>query len=756
MIDVKKDGPVFHLKAGGCSYVVSVLADRYLAHAYWGGELKSPDVTQLLTLGSRPYSVTVNLEEELAKDYNKVWGLPEGSLTDRRQQTAQASFSPERLPQEYPIAGMGDLREPAVQIRYADGSATGRLEYKDYRIIEGVPGPDGLPYVSSPPQECRTLQIKLEDTAAGLSVYLHYLPLPDLPVILRWTRVGNDSDSAVEIDQIASASLDLPAGDTDYISLNGAWGRERHIHRAPVGPGVQQVESRGGASSHQHSPFIAITDRETTETDGRVWASSLIYGGNHRHFIEQDQFGSLRLQSGINPGGFTWTLGAGESFDTPAAVLAYSDTGIGGISDAYHPFVRQYLFQKNWRDKDRPIVVNTWEAHYFDVNSKNVVEMATLGSEIGAELLVVDDGWFENRRDDRRALGDWFPDRVKFPGGLGETVKKVRDTGMEFGLWVEPEMVNLESKLFERHPDWALLAPGREPLLTRNQLILNLALPEVVEYLLDLFSGIFSSAPIAYVKWDMNRYMVESDSPAVPHKYILGLYQLWSSLTEHFPHILFEGCAGGGGRFDFGSLAYMPQFWTSDQTDAVERQSIQFGTSLLFPPETMGAHVSAVPNHQVGRSVPAETRGLTALAFNFGFELNLVAESRNDMATYACFSELYKEHRALFRTGRFVRLLPEQHSLIGNKWNDRRPGSYAWSIISTDRSRAIIFYFQTLAVPNDDGRWLRLRDLDEEASYRDRDRELDFHGSFLINRGLWLPPSTGDYRSAYWILEKTE
>ncbi|MBI9104006.1 MAG: alpha-galactosidase [Spirochaetales bacterium] len=754
MIQIENNGSVFHLKAGGSSYVITVFAERYLIHGYWGEAIQHADPHQLLTLGARPYTVTEPLSAETATAFQKQWVSSGKVLTDRPQQEPELSYSPERLPLEYPVAGMGDLREAALRIRFADGSTTGALEYQKYELLDRTPGPEGLPYITDLPEESETLRIDMVDKVSGVNVSLYYLPINHLSIILRWARISNDSNEIMEIDQAASASMDLPRFEADMLSLNGSWAKERHFHRRPVSPGVQLVESRGGASSHQHSPFIALAERDVTEQWGTIRAVSILYSGNHRHLAEQDQYGAIRIQCGINPNGFRYKLSPGESFDTPAAALAFSNSGISGISDAYHGFVRTCLLPTQWRDRDRPILVNTWEAQYFDVNVENVIALAKEGKKIGGEVLVLDDGWFVNRSDDKRALGDWIPDPKKFPGGLLETVNRVRELGMEFGLWVEPEMVNPESKLFQRHPDWILSAPGRTPVMARNQLVLNLGKEEVVDYLLDVFSGIFSSAPISYVKWDMNRYMIETGSPEDPHRYMLGLYRLWSTLVQWFPTILFEGCAGGGGRFDFGSLAFMPQFWTSDQTDALERQGIQFGTSLLFPPETMGAHVSAVPNHQVGRITPAETRGLTALCFNFGYELDLLKESEADKATYSRLSALYKQYRPLFRTGRFIRLLPEQHHFSDLSSGRARHNSYAWAIISQNKKKAMVFFFQALADANDDGRWLKIVGLEEEASYRDIEKKTTFESAFLASRGLWIPPARGDYRSTYWILEK--
>jgi len=751
VIQTNDHGPTFNLVAENTSYVMSVVGGVHLCHAYWGPRIDRPDPEQLILLDSRSNMVSEEIDPDLAGRHHRFWRAPKESLSDRRQKPPDNRLAPDRLAREYPFEGGGDHREPGLRVRHADGSTTSRLIYAGYEILDGAAGPEGLPYVSDPPEECRTLRIDLDDPVSGLQVSLHYLPLPSLPVILRWARIRNRSTVAVEILRAASMSLDLPAMNADVITLDGAWIRERIAHRRPLRPGVQSVESRGGASGHQHAPFIAVADGEAGEETGGVWSTSLIYSGNHRHLVETDQFGGIRLQSGINPSGFAWNLPPGEAFDTPAAVLVHSSSGFTGLSDAHHRFVRRWLFRKDWRDRDRPVVLNTWEAHYFDVDADRVAGLARRGAEIGAEVLVLDDGWFDGRIDDTKALGDWTPDPGKFPDGLAKAAEEVRRAGLEFGLWVEPEMVSPRSRLFDRHPDWVIGAPGRDPVLARNQLVLDLGRPEVVDHLLETLSTLLSSAAVSYVKWDMNRNIVETPGPEAMHRYMLGLYRLWRTLVRRFPKVLFEGCAGGGGRFDFGSLAFMPQFWTSDQTDALERQRIQFGSSLLFPPESMGAHVSAVPNHQVGRSTPPETRGLTALAFNFGFELDPSKASDEDRRVFARLSELYKAKRSLFRSGRFLRFLPRR----GPSFDEGRPEHHAWAVIGPEGRELMVFYFAALAQPNDHGFHLRLRGLDAGARYRDEERNVEFDGAVLMARGLWLPPAEGDYRSAYWILTKS-
>ena len=646
------------------------------------------------------------------------------------------------------------LGHPAYAAEASGGNRAGRLEYRSYRVADGLSGPDGLPYASDLSEPCQTLEIDLTDPRTGVVVTLSYTPLPDMPVLLRWARITNGGTATIELNSLCSASVDLARADLDLLTLDGAWAREHHIHRRPLSPGMQRIESRGGASGHRHAPFLALLEHGASEETGMVWAASLLYSGNHLHLAEVDEYHRTRLQSGANPFAFSHVLKCGGSIDTPATALVFSSSGLTGMSDACHRFVREALLPRRWRHTDRPIILNTWEAHYFDVNSEKVVNLAKRGAEIGAELLVLDDGWFVGRTDDTRALGDWQPDPDKFPGGLAPVANAVIKAGLRFGIWVEPEMVSPDSDLYRAHPEWALQIPGYASSLARNQLVLDLSRSDVVEYLLQSMTNLLQSAPISYVKWDMNRPMSEAGSAgtdpelqgSVMHRYMLGLYRLLADLTSRFPDVLFEGCAGGGGRFDFGMLAFMPQIWTSDQTDAVERQPIQYGSSLLFPPETMGAHVSAVPNHLVGRVTPAVTRGLTALGFNFGYELDLSNEPAENLELFSELSALYKKHRSLFREGRFLRLLPDASDA----------GRIAWAIVSQDRGQAVVFFFQTLAEANSDGGYLRVRGLDEDARYLDVERGIQFDAVFLRDRGLWLPPARGDYRSAYWVLQRMD
>ncbi|SIQ57127.1 alpha-galactosidase [Alkalispirochaeta americana] len=735
--DGDRRGPIFSLRCGRpvqggrqIRYELEVVDGTWVSSRHWGP----------FEAGDRPLPGRA--------DY----------MTTLPWRSGQGIFSPDLLPREYPSWGTGELRAPAWMVRRHDGTRAGSLEYRGYGIhrepreVDAL-RPRGLPWVKH--RNMEVLRVDCADPAGGVEVSLFYGVVGDIPILLRWVRVTNSGSTPVELEQVASASVDLPAEPLEMITLNGAWARERSFHRRPLGPGVQLVESRGGSSGHHHAPFVAVAEPGCCEDHGTLWGLSLVYSGNHRHQVEVDQYGQVRLQAGINPLGFAWHLKPGESFDAPLCVLGCSDQGFNGLSEALHRFVREALLPVPWRDRDRPIVANTWEAHYFDVNGEKVADLAREAARVGAEVLVLDDGWFRGRHDDTSSLGDWTPDGEKFPRGLRPVAEAVHLQGLRFGLWMEPEMVSPRSDLFRDHPEWVLGIAGRDPTLARNQLVLDLANPEVVEYLTGVIRQVLASAPIDYLKWDMNRPMSEAASPSLPadaqgevmHRYILGLYRILEAITEEFPDLLIEGCAGGGGRFDYGMLAWTPQFWTSDQTDAIQRLEIQRGTSMLFPPETMGAHVSAVPNHQVGRVTPASLRALTALAFNYGYELDLARETEADRLVYRRFSELYRRNRGFFRRARFVRLKQG-----GNDW--------AWAAIAPDRQRALVFYVQVLAGANPGTGRLLVPGLEEYTDYRvsllTNERcqaaPVTLSGAALQGRGLDLPPARGDYEGTLWEL----
>ena len=619
---------------------------------------------------------------------------------------------------EYPTEGIGDYRVPAIAVELANGSSALSLAYVRYRIIAGKPPIPGLPstYVESD-GEADTLEVTLADPTAGVEVDLHYSVFAGRPVIARSAVIRNTGAGPIELRCAMSASLDLPDADWDLMQLSGTWARERAVVERRLAPGRVSIGSLRGASGHEHNPFLALKRPSTTEDRGEVIGLSLVYSGNFLAEAEVDPYGTARVRLGINPEGFSWRLEPGAAFATPEVVLGWSAEGLGGLSDAYHGLYRERLARGTWRDRPRPVLLNSWEGAYFDFDEERLVAMASSARELGVELFVLDDGWFGSRDDDTTSLGDWFVDLRKLPNGLDGLARRIDDLDMGFGLWIEPEMVSEQSRLFAEHPDWAIGIPGRHRTASRNQYVLDMSRPEIVDYLFAELSKVLAGAPVSYVKWDMNRNVTEPYGLALPadrqgeffHRYIVGVYALYERLTAAFPNILFESCAGGGGRFDPGMLAWAPQGWTSDDTDAVERLRIQWATSMVYPLSSMGAHVSAVPNHQIGRITPLATRAAVAFFGVLGYELDpttLSADERRQVSQQIAF---YVERRELFQRGRFVRL----RSPFDGDGNET-----AWMVVSEDRSRAVVGHYRVLNRPVPGPDRLRLRGLDPSLRYR--------------------------------------
>lgn len=607
-----KDG-IFHLYNKNISYLLQIVHGKYLAHLYWGKRVQIHQPTSILLFKGRTFSPTT--------------------------EAGELQFSLDTLPQEYPAYGNGDFRSPAYQIRSADGSTITEFVYDSFEIFQGKRPLNGLPaaYVEDK-SEAETLVVTMVDSMLGIGIDLHYTIFHDLDVITRSVSYENLGSEAVEIQKCMSASIDFHQANWDWLQLSGTWARERHIDRIPVHPGIQMISSARGASSHQHNPFIAILSKDTTEEFGDVYGLSLVYSGNFQAYIETGSYHTARVSIGLNSFDFAWLLKSGETFQTPEALMVYSSEGLGGMSRTFHKLLRTRVCRGVYRDKTRPILINNWEATYFNFNEKRLKNIADAGKELGIELFVLDDGWFGHRNNAKSSLGDWDVDTKKLPNGLDGLADYICKRGMKFGLWVEPEMVSPDSDLYRKHPDWCIHVPGRNRTLSRNQLILDLSREDVVDFLIETLTKVLNSAKISYVKWDMNRNMTEIGSAKLPperqketaHRYMLGLYRILETLIDRFPDILFESCSGGGGRFDPGMLYYMSQTWTSDDTDAVERLKIQYGTSMVYPAITMGAHVSDVPNHQVGRTTPLLMRCHVAMAANLGFELNIDKMSSDD------------------------------------------------------------------------------------------------------------------------------
>ncbi len=644
------------------------------------------------------------------------------------------------LPLEYPTAMSPDYRTPAFEAETSNGVNTFEFKYIFHEILNEKPKLEGMPAVySEKGDQVQTLKIVLVDDYSGIEINLFYTVFESFSAICRHTEIRNIGRKNITIKNVQSASLDFPLGEYDYIHLSGAWAREKHLVRDNVSVGSHGFESRQGASSNTENPFMLFGSKGMNENYGDVYGISLIYSGNHKFNIESVTEVVPRVQAGINPFMFSWKLKAGESFTTPEAVIAYSDKGISEVSKTFHKLYRTRLCRGKYRDVSRPILVNNWEGTYFNFNREKLLGIADVAAEVGIELFVLDDGWFGKRDNDKCSLGDWFVNEQKLGGSLKSFADDINRKGLAFGLWFEPEMVSPDSDLYRAHPDWAVQIPSKKPFLSRSQLILDFTKPEVRDYIVKVISDVLSSAHIDYVKWDKNRYLTEPYSTSLAsskqgefmHRYILGLYDVMERITSAFPNILFESCSGGGARNDPAMLYYMPQTWISDNTDAVERQFIQYGASLVYPVSSWGAHVSAVPNHQTGRITSLSMRGTVAQNGAFGYELDLTHLSQEEKIEIAEQIKSYKKNRNLVCNGDYYRLLSPYETDYS-----------AWMYVSSDRSSALVYFAVAKIMPNPMPFLLKLKGLDENKTYRVND--IKYTGRTLMNYGLYVDVSKTD------------
>ena len=728
IINYNENLKTFHLKTKNTSYILKILETGHISHLYWGRKLKADNLE---------YFVRRRCFGSFCADTDNISG-----------------FQLELIPQECPTFGATDLRSPSLEFQYEDGTSATDLRYKSHRIYEGKQRLSGLPAVyAESEEEATSLEITLVDSLKNLEVVLTYNVFEDFDAITRSLKIVNNSGEKINIERVLSANVDFTTDEFDFIQLSGSWGRERHILRNPLRSGSQAIESRRGASSHAQNPFMALCSKDANEEYGDVYGFSLVYSGNFLANVEVDMYRNARAQIGINPFDFKWLLESKEEFQAPEVVLVYSSKGLNGMSQIYHNLYRKRLCRGNYRDKVRPILINNWEATYFDFNEVKIKEIAKEASKLGMELFVLDDGWFGNRNDDKSSLGDWFVNEGKLKGGLSKLAKDINNMGLKFGLWFEPEMISPISKLYEKHPNWCIHIPGRTRSQARSQLILDLSRKEVCDYIIESVSKILESANISYVKWDMNRNMTEVGSLELTserqretaHRYILGLYRVMEEITSRFPNVLFESCSGGGGRFDPGMLYYMPQTWTSDDTDAIERLKIQFGTSMVYPPISMGCHVSAVPNHQANRTTPLETRGVSAMAGNFGYELDITKLSEEEKEELKEQISLYKEIRETVQFGTLYRLKSPFNS-----------NEVAWMMISEDKNEVVVSYVRQWALVNESFSNLKLTALDKDSEYEIIGEDIVLSGDELMYIGLNIPELYGDYVSKLWKLKKKD
>ena len=663
----------------------------------------------------------------------------------------ERTYSLNTLPQEYSTSGVGDFRISAISVTHEDGSNALDLRVREYQIKKGKYEIPGLPAVYAKEDEAETLEITLKDTATEAEVILKYGVFEKEDVITRSVVVKNSGKTPIVINKVHSMCLDIPYGDWDWMHFYGRHTMERQAERVPVLHGISESSSSRGTSSHHQNPAVLLCEKDCTETNGHCIGAALMYSGGFQAQVEKDQLEQVRLVMGIHPDTFEWTLEAGEAFYTPEVILSCSTTGFAKLSQNFHHIIRNHVCRGTYQLSSRPVLINNWEATYFDFNEEKILNIARQASKLGIDMMVLDDGWFGKRDDDCSGLGDWFVNEKKLNGGLKALVEKINAMGMKFGLWFEPEMVSEDSDLYRNHPDWAIQIPGRKPMRSRYQLVLDMSNPEVVDYLYGVMSAILRENHIEYVKWDMNRSISDwytatlsrGRQMEMPHRYVLGLYELLEKLTSEFPDVLFEGCSGGGGRFDAGMMYYCPQIWCSDDTDAHERTFIQYGTSFFYPTSTVGSHVSAVPNHQTGRITSIETRGVVAMAGSFGYELDLNQLSEEEKTVVAKQVTHYKEYQSLIYNGDYYRL--------ANPFED---GMSAWSWISEDKKTILVQGVLFRAKPNVLRKTLRLMGLEAKKNYKIAGTEEVYTGVALMSGGVLLQRAVGDDVSFEIVLEE--
>ena len=731
MITYNNETKTFRIDTQHSTYCITISEKGYVTHSYYGSKIGNDDVSYL----TRQF--------EYGFSRNEIF----------REKHSLLDF----LPQELPADGTGDFRESALAVKNKDGNNAVELKYKSYEILNGAKPIPGLPAVFG--NNGKTLEITTDDEVLGLEVILSYTVFEDTDAIIRSTRVISKKET-VYLTKVLSASFDMDDDNFDIISLHGSWARERHIDRRPVHMGKQGVCSVRGVTSHQEHPFTAILDHNADENTGRVYGANVIYSGNFIADVQKNQFDSLRIVIGINPEQFCWKLDKDETFCSPQAVLVYSDKGLNGMTQAFHDLYREHLIRSPYKKSLRPVLINNWEATYFDFNTEKLLDIAREASKDGIEMLVMDDGWFGHRSFDDSSLGDWYVNENKIQGGLKHLVDEVNKLGMKFGIWFEPEMISPDSDLYKAHPDWAIQIQGRIPGMSRQQLVLDITRKEVRDYAYNQVAAILRSANIEYVKWDMNRQISDVGTPSLPkdrqgeffHRYVLALYEMQERLVTEFPNLLLENCSGGGARFDPGIFFYSPQIWCSDDTDAIERLAVQEGTAIVYPLSTMGAHVSVCPNHACGRVTPFKTRGYVALSGTFGYELDITKLPPEERAVIPHQVELYKKYSDLVRNGDYWRIASYRNN---NEYD-------CWMSVSKDRKTALATYVQVLNHPNYKTRFIKLQGLKETSKYKitfpDEDQEkmppVTLTGSTIMNAGVPIPRLWGDFQSLLIFIQE--
>jgi alpha-galactosidase len=707
---------VFKLDTPKSTYMIGIVdKENFVGHIYYGKKISDTDMRCLMRLPDQ---------------------LPSENGRER------VSFL-DTLPMEYSTHGVGDFREDCLSVKTESGHCACSLSCVSHVIYPGKPLLEGLPATFGKTGDCTTLELTCEDTVLKLRVILYYTVFEQLDVITRSVKVVNASEETVYLTKVLSACLDMDNRDYDMLTLYGLWAKERMISRRRITDGKQLITSLRGVSSHQEQPFMAVMERDANEDRGEVYGMNLVYSGNFMAQAEITQFMLLRTVIGINPVDFSWRLKKDESFTAPEAVLVYSGEGIGGMTRTYHDLYRNHLVRGEYKDKKRPVLINNWEATYFNFDTEKLLDIAREASELGIEMLVMDDGWFGKRDDDRSGLGDWYVNESKLKGGLKYLVEEVNKLDMKFGIWFEPEMVSPDSDLYRAHPDWAIQVPGRAGAMSRHQYALDITRKEVRDTVYDSIHKILSDANIEYVKWDMNRSLTDIGSCGLDadtqgefyHRYVLALYEMQGRLMNDFPYLLLENCSSGGGRFDAGMLYYGPQIWCSDNTDAIDRLRIQLGTALIYPLSTMGAHIAVCPSHSNGRITPFATRGYVALAGTFGYELDITKLPEEEKNMIPGQVAMYHKYNELVRNGDYYRIASFQEN---NEYD-------CYEVVSKDKREALITYIQVQGGPNFRTRRITAKGLAEDTVYRIEETGEEFSGGALMYAGLNIANMRGDY-----------
>ena len=722
-----KSDRTFTIQTKNTTYQMQVDPYEFLLHLYYGKKTDGSCMDYLLTYYDRGFS-----------------GNPFDAGDDR-------TYSMDALPQEYPSYGTGDYRSTALIVENADGSTACDLRYRSHHIFNGKYKIPGLPAVYADETESQTLEIVMEDAVTGVEVTLQYGVLPDYDVITRSEKIVYRGEGKICIRKAQSACLDFVQGKYDLLTFYGRHAMERTMQREPVTHGSHVIGSVRGTSSHQYNPMMILADENTTDQYGNCYAMSFVYSGNFKGETLKDQFGQTRALMGLQDEMFSYPLAEGETFYTPEVLLTFSGSGMNLLSQNLHRCIRQHICRGKYKESVRPVLVNSWEASYFDFDGDTLYELAKEAKHAGIDMLVLDDGWFGKRDDDNSGLGDWFVNEKKLGGTLGDLIKKINDLGVKFGIWVEPEMISEDSDLYREHPDWALTIPGRNPVHARNQLVLDFSRKEVVDHIFDQICKVLDQGNIEYVKWDMNRSLMDvfsrgtEDQGRVMYDYVLGLYDFLERIVTRYPDLLIEGCSGGGGRFDAGMMYYTPQIWCSDNTDALDRLQIQYGTSFGYPVSAVGSHVSAVPNHQTGRITSLHTRGVVAMAGTFGYELNLGKLSEEEKLEIRLQVEEYRKFAPLIQTGLYYRLS-----------DPAREEYAAWAFVSEDQKEVLLNVVLQEIHGNMTVNYVKLQGLKCSAIYRDTETGKIYNGAALMEAGIPMPVEMGEFKAYQMHLSAEE